>query len=598
MLDLNALSDAVVRELSFGQGYKLNRSEHWFICHGEKTASAHYNDKKQVFKCFGCGAAGGVTDLAKRLGIGLDAFDDDAEPAGAVYEYQSKAGRVVMRKHRKYGRDPETKKWKKTFVIESLVDGQWQPGQAAEKLLYKLPDVLGAIKNGKAVWIANGEKAVDALIDRYGVVATCGPHGENFLDWEKWKFFDYFKGAGKIVIIRDFDAHGKEFAKDLSHELHTRAREVMVAHSATKKPAHDAFDHIKAGHALGDFAVEYTLTRGLQGLIGFNGAFSAVEIDFLWDPYFPKGKCVLLDADGGTGKSAWCLALAAGLSRGLLPGMREAEAIAPAKTLYLIGDPDGADEYETVYRANGGLPGRIMYLPHVFPLNADGLKRLEESIVMGEFNLVVIDALYYYLEGVVKDANTALDVVAVCRRLGEIAKRTGCTIVGIRHTTKGVPGRKASELGMGSVAFRNTFRGQLVMRWHPDEKGMVVVSDTKGSILVERGEDFAFRRVGRYGAIEYINDFVSPFESENRKQTGRPNEARKSAAEALREYMANGDETHFEIVIAHIRKVTGASESTVRRAAAAIGVAMRDGLWSLDPFAEEAGKEVQQPLYE
>src|SRR5215475_10874207 len=45
------------------------RGDYWAPCpfHSEKTASFHVRDQVGSYKCFGCGEAGGVLDLAMKL---------------------------------------------------------------------------------------------------------------------------------------------------------------------------------------------------------------------------------------------------------------------------------------------------------------------------------------------------------------------------------------------------------------------------------------------------------------------------------------------------------------------------------------------------
>jgi len=317
--------------------------------------------------------------------------------------------------------------------------------------------------------------------------------------------------------------------------------------------------------------------RGLEGLITFGADFEPEEVTYLWKPYLPAGKAILLDADGGIGKTSWCISLAAGGSHGRLP--LTDEIIKPFKTLYLIGDADTAEEYETVYRAHNGEPGMISWRKGAFRFDRKGLQQLEQQIVEGQFRLVVIDALFYYLSGVVKDANVALDVSATCRELVEIASRTGCTIIAIRHTSKNTHGKKASELGMGSQAFRAAFRGQLVMRRHPHEPDIIVVCDEKGSVLIEQGEAFAFRRVGERGVIEYIANFSNPFDVLPRR--GRPASERTRAAKALEEFLLTKGPTPAKVVVRNVECRTGISRRTIYAAALSLELLKDKGLWSL-----------------
>lgn len=245
-----------------------------------------------------------------------------------------------------------------------------------------------------------------------------------------------------------------------------------------------------------------TLPRGL----------AAFEPEYLAHPYLPAGKCVLLDADGGTGKTSLALAWAASLSRGLHPTTFARLPGGPVRTLYLHRGEDADEELETVYRANGGVAGRIRYAGSRLGLDKPGCDLVARAIRGGDYRLVVLDALMYFLEGAVRDANTAMDVNPAIQRLNAIARATGCTFLNVRHTRKGALGAEASALGMGSVAFRNAHRGQLVARFHPDReahRGLVVVTDEKGSLMVPRGDPFMFRRVGH--EIQYVRGVENPF---------------------------------------------------------------------------------------
>lgn len=220
----------------------------------------------------------------------------------------------------------------------------------------------------------------------------------------------------------------------------------------------------------------------------------------------------MLDADGGVGKSTLCLAWAAALSRGLHPITFVPLAGGPVKTLYLHKGEDSDEELETIYRANRGVPGMIEYAGEGLNFDSKGLRELEETIIDGDFGFVVVDALFYFLEGAVKgEGYAALDCVGVLTGLNKVAANTRAGFMCQRHTTKGVIGKAASELGMGSVQFRNSFRGQLVARYHPDKRGVVVVTDEKGSILNPKAEHFCYRRMGN--EVEYLQREANPFDT-------------------------------------------------------------------------------------
>jgi len=235
--------------------------------------------------------------------------------------------------------------------------------------------------------------------------------------------------------------------------------------------------------------------------------FTPADLDFLWEPYLPKGKMVLLDADGGTGKTSVAAAIAAGLSNGILPnGEGRCE---PVTTLYLHAGEDMDEEIMTIYRANGGRFNRIHFISESFPFDKVGLAALEQAIIDTGAKLVIIDALFYFLQGTAESTNSNFDVLPAMQGLNAIYQRTGACGIHIRHTRKGAIGTQASELGMGTVQFRNSHRGQLVARYHPEERGLIIVTDEKGSLLAPRGATFAYRREGH--EIQYVPDFDNPY---------------------------------------------------------------------------------------
>lgn len=262
-------------------------------------------------------------------------------------------------------------------------------------------------------------------------------------------------------------------------------------------------------------------------LVKFGERFDAVEVEFLWEPYFPVGKMVLLDAEGGAGKSSLMIGVAAGLSIGQLPcGEGPCE---PRKILYLHSGEDTSEELHTVYLANGGDASMISYHAEAFPFDNAGIEYLRELIEESGASLVIVDSLFYFLIGAVRETNDAFSVLPTMQKLQKVYRDTSSTGVHLRHTKKGSVGVQASELGMGTVQFRNSHRGQLMMRWHPDNRGVVVVTDEKGSILVRRGEGFQFKRQGL--EIQYLTSELNPF-SQDKPTTGRKRGPEREACDA------------------------------------------------------------------
>lgn len=486
------------------------------------------------------------------------------------YEYASEVGEPI-------GRVSRTEH-KTAFPQGHYKGGEYKHGLNGRPLpLYLAPAVRQAVAEGRTIWVTEGEKDAIAMW-RHGHAATTKPGGAG----SPWLpvHTEALCGA-TVVIVADRDEAGEKAARAAVQALKGVAKSVQVVEAAEGK---DAFDHLAAGHDAAAFVRRHDLESGSRvKLTTFPGEFEIEEVRYLWEPYLPAGKVVILDADGGTGKTSWFLALAAGLSIGVLPFGATCD---PARTVLFFRDSDDPREYETVYRANGGKPGMIAYSREPGrPLDQAYADELVETITDGEFKLFALDPFYHFLpKGV--NPNDGVAVLPFCDLVNQVAMRTGATGVAVRHVAKGKLGVAASELGLGSAMFRNSLRGQLVMRWHPEERGVVVVTDEKGSILVPRGEPFQFRRRGLQ--IEYLADRDdNPFEA---KGVGRPPTLGAACHEWLRDLLGNGTRGRQECIDLGLK--LGYSRAMMDRAASAIGVLSvrrgREAMWSLDPFEDDA----------
>jgi len=365
----------------------------------------------------------------------------------------------------------------------------------------RLPQVKQAIYEKQTIYITEGEKDADALW-LAGIPATTKPGGAN----SKWhpNHVHSLEGA-TVAIVADKDEAGEKCAVATFNALRGACTIKGIFEAKTGK---DSFDHLAAGHSVEDFKRRKDLEpkRGLD-ITTFNGTFEPVEIEYLIEPYFPKGKMILVDADSGMGKTTWLLSVAAGLSNGYSP---IGEVSAPTKTLYLYKDADEAAEYETVYRANGGKEGFISYYRCDTALTPELAALIIETIQDNGFGFVVFDPFTYFFGSA--NINSSSEVLPGLALSGEITRKTGATGAAVRHTGKDSKEKSNQNLGVGSFQFRASARGQLVMQWHPDKeqyKGVVVVSDEKGAILTAKGEPFAFRKIGL--RIEYIHLKEDPF---------------------------------------------------------------------------------------
>jgi 5S rRNA maturation endonuclease (ribonuclease M5) len=107
------------------------------------------------------------------------------------------------------------------------------------RVLYNLPAVIKAVKNGEPVWVVEGEKDADTLI-KSGVCATTMPNGAG-----TWQQMHTDSLAGAVVeIIADNDDAGLKHAKSVYEELVDAKCDVQVWACSKGK---DITDHLAAG---------------------------------------------------------------------------------------------------------------------------------------------------------------------------------------------------------------------------------------------------------------------------------------------------------------------------------------------------------------
>ena len=102
--------------------------------------------------------------------------------------------------------------------------GGWTYNLAGvQRVLYRLPQVLAAVRAGEAVFLAEGEKDADALA-RLGLVATTNPGGA-----AKWSdsYTNALAGAD-VVVLPDNDAAGERHAEQVATALAGKARRIRI----------------------------------------------------------------------------------------------------------------------------------------------------------------------------------------------------------------------------------------------------------------------------------------------------------------------------------------------------------------------------------
>lgn len=199
-----------------------------------------------------CQAGCGAKDVAGAMGLAMkDLFANgsDKKPAAtngarfkivATYDYRDEAGTLLFQSVRL---DP--KDFRQRRPDASSKDGWTWSLKGVRMVLYRLPELLAAVKSGETVFIVEGEKDVAALVAQ-DFAATCNAGGAN-----KWRaeYREPFAGCKAAVIIADKDEPGRKHALDVAGKLRDVVKSVKVLElpDVAGVKVKDAADYFAAG---------------------------------------------------------------------------------------------------------------------------------------------------------------------------------------------------------------------------------------------------------------------------------------------------------------------------------------------------------------
>ena len=156
----------------------------------------------------------------------------------ATYDYVDEDGRLLFQVVRYH---PKTFRQRRPDG-----NGAWIWSlEGVRRVLYRLPDVLAAAKDGRTIYIVEGEKDADALAT-FGLAATCNPGGAG-----KWQdsYSETLRGA-RVVVLPDNDDAGRQHAEQVARSLYGVAAEVRVLALPGLPPKGDVSDWLQAGGTL------------------------------------------------------------------------------------------------------------------------------------------------------------------------------------------------------------------------------------------------------------------------------------------------------------------------------------------------------------
>lgn len=177
-----------------------------------------------------------------------------------TYLYRDAKGEKIVKKHRYLVLNEDTGEWSKDFLVfhrpnpENAPNG-WSDGVGpyGTRLMYRLPQILRAMRDGEDVYWCEGEKDAKSAFKTWGIAATSHHQGgaPANLGQAEW-----FAGTSStIYLVMDRDDRGQQAAWDhykLLRKLKIPRRQIVLLFPAVQNHKADLTDHIEEGYDLDD----------------------------------------------------------------------------------------------------------------------------------------------------------------------------------------------------------------------------------------------------------------------------------------------------------------------------------------------------------
>lgn len=464
-------------EQLLGRLKKVRRSGSGWVAlcpaHEDQNASLSITTGRDGRALVNCHA--GCSSQAIVGAIGLTLSDLFAEPIAArpaqpvastrprmvkSYDYTDADGKLLFQTCRF---EPKTFRQRRPDGNNGWI---WNLGDTPP-VLYQLPKVLAAATDGKTVFVVEGEKDADTLIDM-GYAATTAPMGAG-----KWReaFADALKGSD-VVILPDNDDTGRAHAEQVAASLTNagcRVRIAILPGLPSKGDVTDWFsdpnnDLDQFGEIIGK-TPRWTADKMEQK------HRTRWRLDELWEndsimrpppPVVPRlawaGRSTLLASREKAGKSTLVGYIAAMVSQG---GRFLGERCEQGDVL-IIGLEENAGDLARRLKMFGADATKVHIVIGFNGDPKDRARELEAHIDAVDPLLVIVDTLAAYSNGLADDDNSASQMTATVQPITALAHSRGVALILVHHA------RKMDGRARGSTAI--TASTDVVCEfWAPDE---------------------------------------------------------------------------------------------------------------------------------
>jgi len=465
--------------------------------HDDKNNSLSIARGRKGQTLFKCHAGCTTESIVAALGLAMsDLFPAKINPSGreivATYDYHDESGKMIFQKVRYANkgfsqRQPDGKGgW--AYNLKGI----------AKPPLYRLPEVLEAVKGGRAIYIVEGEKDADNLRAK-NKIATCGHLGAAPGKW--LSHYNDCLHSSHIIIIADNDDVGKKFADEIAQKVHPVAKSLRLldlTKIAPDLPEHGDISDILGMKNIDGIAEldrlvkatpQYTPPPPKKDYICLSD-IEPLRTSWTWEPYIPAGKITVIQGDPGAGKTFFTLYLATIVSRGdFFPEEDLFEPRKPAAVVYQTAEDGIADTIVPRLKKMNPNFDNIFCIDETEQGLTLSDARIEKILKEKSPRLFIIDPLQAYLGGDV-DMHRANQVRPLMAKLGRLAEQYQCAFILVMHMSK-MSGAKALYRGLGSIDFVAAARSVLVIGSNPEDTDEKIMAHEKSS-LSKHGESISF----------------------------------------------------------------------------------------------------------
>lgn len=287
----------------------------------------------------------------------------------------------------------------------------------------------------------------------------------------------------------------------------------------------------------------------------YTKAYSSIAskpIEWLWYPYIPQGKLILLQGDPGDGKSTFLLQLIALFTTGRdLPDGTKVRM--PINVIYQCAEDGAADTILPRLEKSGANNNMVHFIVEEGDLTMIDY-RVELSVLQTGAKLLIFDPIQSFLP-VNCDMQSATKTRSVLGKLAALAEKNNCSIILVSHMGKEQSQRNIYR-SLGSIDIPAACRSILMISRDEVDPSLRYVDQIKNNLAPE-GPQISFSLTRERGF-----EWKTSFEKDgNQNRTIRPIDRGTEAAKALLDKGPIPSET-----ILNYLKQIGLTETTARRA--------------------------------